>query len=210
MKKNKIDITILMDCSGSMETIKDDMEGAINAAMEEQKANDDCVVSLYTFSGTMREYKEKFVAMPIKDVPRIKLNPTNSTALYDAVCMTIDKVGQRLAAMREEDRPDEVFFAIVTDGQENASREYSASEVRERVERQENQYSWKFMYFGANQIAKEVANEQLNIRAGRSMSYTPNAVGTVAMAKAWFFALNDIRLQNWDAKDVQQEDVIEK
>lgn len=58
------------------------------------------------------------------------------TALLDAVGRTIDAVGRRLSETPEAERPGKVIFTITTDGQENASREYSLSKIKEMITHQ--------------------------------------------------------------------------
>ena len=72
------------------------------------------------------------------------------TALNDAVCQAIDEIGAEFAALPESERPGQVLFAILTDGEENASRRFTQADVKERVERQTNVYSWNFVFLAAN------------------------------------------------------------
>jgi hypothetical protein len=76
-----------------------------------------------------------------------------TTALLDAVGKTIDETGERLAGLPEESRPENVIVAILTDGHENASSQYSLAKVREKIRHQKEKYSWEFIFMGANQDA---------------------------------------------------------
>jgi len=53
----------------------------------------------------------------------------------------------------EENRPENVFVAILKDGHENASRNYTLSKVREMINHQKETYSWEFIFPGVNQDA---------------------------------------------------------
>ena len=75
------------------------------------------------------------------------------TALYDAICTGIDELGCKFAAMPEAERPDGVIFAILTDGFENASRNFTREDVKNRIEHQSTKYSWDFRFLVANQDA---------------------------------------------------------
>ena len=136
--KDYIDMVLLLDSSGSMQSIKADMEGAIANLLTEQKQFDDVVVSFYQFNSP-DYYREEFVAKPIKNVDKITLNPDGNTALIDAWCMTIDRTGKRLAKMNEKDRPSNVLFVVITDGEENSSIEFTREQLEERIKRQEEQ-----------------------------------------------------------------------
>lgn len=77
------------------------------------------------------------------------------TALNDAVCQAIDEIGAEFAALPESERPGQVLVAILTDGEENASRRFTTADVKERIDRQTNVYSWKFVFLAANIDATE-------------------------------------------------------
>jgi len=75
-----------------------------------------------------------------------------TTALLDAVGMTIDSVRNRIAGLPEAERPAGVIVAILTDGLENSSREYTRQEVFDRI-RQQQAEGWEFVFLAANQDA---------------------------------------------------------
>jgi hypothetical protein len=105
------------------------------------------------------------------------------TALLDAVGRSVAEAGERLSLMKEEDRPGLVLFVIVTDGGENCSHEYTNSMVKEMIEQQQNEYSWQFMFLGANQDAFTEA-AKIGIKsshtAGYDVSNTSKVYGTVS------------------------------
>lgn len=174
------DITIVLDRSGSMNSIKDDTIGGFNTFLEEQKKlNDDDLLTLVQFDN---EYEIIHNAVPLKEIEPLTNKtfiPRGSTALLDALGRTINSTGARLAAMKEEDRPDKVIFVIITDGHENASREFKHENVMEMINHQSEKYSWDFIYLGANQDAIDVGTK-LGIGAGSSMTYASTSVGTHA------------------------------
>ena len=61
----------------------------------------------------------------VKDMTTAEYMPTGMTAMLDAVGMTINHVGQKLAALPEEERPEKVLFTVVTDGKDNSSKEFN-------------------------------------------------------------------------------------
>ena len=173
------DLTILLDRSGSMASIRADMEGGLNALVADQAREPGrIVVSLYKFDDTC---ELAFGAVPAGEVRPIALEPRGSTALLDALAQTIDETGVRLSAMTEARRPGKVIVVIVTDGQENASRRTNWSQAAERIVRQRDQYQWQFIFLGANMDAIAAAG-QLNIAAADSMTFraAPMAVGAMS------------------------------
>jgi hypothetical protein len=151
VRQDLTDITVVMDRSGSMEACRTDAEGGLNQFVEDQKRQGG--EALFTLVQFDHEYEFVHKGVPVRDVPRLTLVPRGSTALLDALGRAIVETGERLTAMPEADRPGLVVFVILTDGGENASREYTRAKVKEMVEHQQNAYKWKFTYLGANQDA---------------------------------------------------------
>ena len=145
----RTDITIVLDRSGSMASVKSDVEGGFARFLEDQrKLPGECTLSLTQFDSEAVE--EVYVARPIAEAPAMSLHPRGMTPLLDAVGRTITRTGERLAALSESERPGRVLFLIITDGIENASREFSKAQIRELIERQRRVYQWDFIYLGAN------------------------------------------------------------
>ena len=180
MKTNFSDVTVVLDRSGSMISCKTDAEGGVNAFIQEQKKlPGECVFSLVEFD---TEYNFVHKARPIADVTPYTLIPRGSTALLDAVGRAVNETGERLAAMKEEDRPSLVVFVIVTDGYENASVEFTRAQIREMIERQQKEYSWQFTFLGANQDAFAEAGSLGINPAGVGQYVVFNAVHAFAAA----------------------------
>jgi hypothetical protein len=158
----------LLDRSGSMQSIKTDTEGGFDAFIAEQrKSAGDCRVTLAQFDS---EYEQVYADRPLADVPALSLQPRGSTALLDAMGRLITDAGAALAALPEDQRPAGVVVAIMTDGMENASREWTHPAVKALVEQQTRDYDWQFLYMGADQDAIEVGTG-LGVSADHSMTY---------------------------------------
>lgn len=173
-KQDYTALVFVVDRSGSMWGIAEDMEGGISALLESQQELpgtltvdfvrfDNVVETVYSFADPANV--------------KIKVEPRGGTALYDAVGQTINRFGAELAALPEDERPENVIFSIVTDGYENASREFTGEKIQEMVKHQTDEYGWNFMYLGANQDAVFVA-QTLGIAAGGALTYnTANVRG---------------------------------
>jgi hypothetical protein len=147
MRADYTDITLVVDRSGSMESMKEDAQGGINTFISEQASKPgECLVTLVQFDG---EYESVWSGVRAAECPRYELVPRGNTALLDAVGRTIDATGARLAALPEEERPGLVIFVITTDGMENASRTYTRERVREMIAHQQNVYKWQFTFLAA-------------------------------------------------------------
>lgn len=157
------DITILLDRSGSMNSIKNDTVGGFNNFIEDQKlVKGRADVTLVQFDD---KYEVDYTAKNVKDVPKLNFKPRGNTALLDALGRSIAETGERLCKLNKNSRPNKVVFVVITDGEENASKEYKKSQISEMVKHQQNKYSWDFIFLGANIDS---------IKDGRSLGFIPN------------------------------------
>lgn len=168
-------ILFIIDRSGSMYSIKNDMEGGINAVLEEQKALPGEVTVDVAYFDQELIYDEKFLSL---DSASIKIEPRGSTALHDAIVVSTTKFGDALSQLPEADRPGNVLVIIVTDGHENASKESSISDVKSIITKQQDVYNWEFLFLGANQDALETGRS-FGLLDGSSMTYTASHIGTI-------------------------------
>ena len=158
----------LLDRSGSMQSIKTDTEGGFAAFIAEQRAHaGECRVTLAQFDDV---YEVVHSGIPVADVPPLDLQPRGSTALLDAMGRLVTSAGAELAALPEDERPGTVIVAIMTDGHENASQEWTHPAIKALVEQQTDDYAWQFLYMGADQDAIEVGTS-LGVAAGASVTY---------------------------------------
>lgn len=120
-----------------------------------------------------------FVPADSKALADWRCDPYGSTPLLDAVGQTIYETGHDLKQMPEAERPSRVFFVIATDGEENASREYTLEQIKTMITRQREQYKWDFVFIGADMDA---------FSAGRGMGVTAASTldsAGVALAAAY-------------------------
>lgn len=161
-------VYFLLDRSGSMQSIQTDTEGGFAAFIEEQRAGEGtCLVTLAQFDD---DYEVVYSGTPVQDAPPLDLRPRGMTALLDAMGRLITSAGADLAALPEERRPGTVIVAVMTDGMENASREWTHPAIKALVEQQTRDYGWQFLYMGADQDAIEVG-QGLGVAAAASVTY---------------------------------------
>jgi uncharacterized protein YegL len=172
MKKGYTHIAVVLDRSGSMDAIKSDTIGGFNTFLRDQKSAEG--TATFTLAQFDDQYETVYNMVNIQDIPELNdrtFEPRGMTALYDAVCRTIDAVGRELHSMRESSKPEKVVFVIITDGAENASEEFNVDQMKERIELQQNVYNWEFVFLAANQDAVQSA-QRFSIKASNAMSYT--------------------------------------
>lgn len=170
-------VAALLDRSGSMNTIADDTRGGFDSFItKERESGGNTVVTLAQFDD---RYELVYSSRPIGDVPPLMLEPRGTTALYDAVGRLVTEIGAELAALPEDDRPGSVTVLVMTDGHENASKEWSNTAVRELIAAQERDYQWDFVFLGSNIDAVEVGAD-LGFARDKSMTYVSTTVGVTA------------------------------
>lgn len=176
-------LVLLTDRSGSMQSICADAEGGVNRFITEQREatekGERCTVTLAEFDTDFDVVYENKDIFEIPD-PAYKLRPRGMTALLDSLGKLINSTGEYLGGLPENSRPATVLFIITTDGYENASKEFTREQIREMITRQQDHYSWKFIYLGANQDAITEAGS-LGIPQGSTINYnsTPQSTQSV-------------------------------
>lgn len=177
-KPNTTLITVVLDRSGSMGPIAKDTIGGFNTFLTDQKKDpaDEARLTLVQFD---HEYNVIHSNMLLADVPELTAEtykPHGNTALLDAIGRTIATTGQTLSAMPENERPEAVVVVVITDGEENASREYTKAQVAEMVKLQTEVYKWQFLFLGANIDAIQ-AGAAVGVGYANSMNYQPTSGG---------------------------------
>ena len=174
-------IGILVDRSGSMEDCRNDMQGGLNTFITEQaKEPGSCDVTIAQFDTV---YERVLEPTPIAEVKPYALHPRGATALLDGMGKFITETGEYLEAIEESERPGTVIIVIVTDGEENSSQEWKdPAKIKARVQRQTNDYGWRFIFLGANMDAVKTA---ASYGIGRGSTMTYDSRSTVGVANTY-------------------------
>jgi hypothetical protein len=149
MDKPKLFICIVLDESGSMSSCREATIGGFNEYLEDQKKNTDGIV-LVTFTKFSNDREVVFVAKPVEEVEPLSGSdyvPHGGTALYDAIGFSITALEEDLK--REQVTPG-VVFAVITDGYNNASKEYTAGHIKKMIQEREEAGNWTFVFLGAD------------------------------------------------------------
>lgn len=176
MKENFLKIIFILDESGSMQGTESDVIGGFNKFLEQQKAKayEKSSVSLYKFNSS---WSKIFSDLPLNEIRPLQpgdYTPGGLTALYDAIGIAISEADKQnrhtrpghIAESRPgliaesmpecapgaaaQSKPDMVMMVIITDGQENASREYDSQRVKRLIEEHEQNENWQFIYLGSD------------------------------------------------------------
>jgi hypothetical protein len=183
MKDNFTRIAIILDRSGSMESCKESTVAGFNGFIRSQKEiPGEATVKLVQFDD---QYETAFDKR-LEECPELNQStfvPRGSTALLDAQGRTIVELGQELAALPEQERPSKVIVVTLTDGVENASRQYNLEKIGEMIREQRDKYNWDFVFLGANQDAIATA-AAMSIPLPSAMSYSTSKAGIAATMAA--------------------------
>jgi hypothetical protein len=169
-KTTKKRVIVLLDKSGSMDDIIEDVFGSYNNFIKEQKEiKDDTLYTLITFSNGPVT-KENIIIDDIKlqDVNLLKRNeyiPNGCTALYDAIGFTISHIEMK------NDKYENLLI-IITDGKENNSREYKKESIKTKIENAQKN-GWKIEYLCVS-FDKFVNSENISFANYSGISYTGN------------------------------------
>ncbi|WP_297901454.1 vWA domain-containing protein [uncultured Parabacteroides sp.] len=177
--KIKVFNLIILDESGSMQSIKKEAIDSVNETVQTirfaEKKNEDqehCV-SLVTFNDNIKTVYDCVPAKDVKEVTAETYRPDCCTALYDAMGMSLNALRLKVA---EDDR---VLVTIVTDGCENSSQEYNGKAIKALVDELKGK-GWVFAYIGANQDVEQVA---ATISITNTMIFHATSEGTKHMTQ---------------------------
>ena len=146
--------------------------------IEKQKASEgEAYVSTILFDDESAVIHDRENIRTIRPMTRRDYTVRGCTALLDAIGGAIHHIGNIHKYAREEDRPEHTLFVITTDGMENASRRYTADQIRRKIERQKTRYGWEFIFLGANIDAVETA-QVFGIDSTRAVTYRSDSAGT--------------------------------
>ncbi len=178
MNKDLTEIVFILDRSGSMAGLEDDTVGGFNAMVEKQKKEPGtALLSAVLFSDRSEVLYDRTDIRKIEPMTDRQYRVGGCTALLDAIGGAVHHIANVHRYAREEDRPARTIFVITTDGMENASRRYSARDVREMVQHEQEKHGWEFLFLGANMDAVTEARG-MGIRADRAVRYNCDAEGT--------------------------------
>ena len=178
MKKNLTELVFVLDKSGSMSGLEKDTIGGYNSMLKEQRGvNGECIITTVLFDHRCELLHDRIDIRAVTPITGTEYFVGGSTALLDALGMTIHKIAAAQKNTAEAYRAEKVMFVIITDGEENASRQYSVRQVREMIRLEKERYGWEFIFLGANIDAVETAG-RFGIDADRAVDYVPDSRGT--------------------------------
>lgn len=180
----KVNITLIVDRSGSMSSIEKEVIGGINAFYAEQKKlPDPATVTYVQFDNVYEKVFENVDIQEVKDLTSETFQPRGMTALYDAIGKTLVEI----APVNEAKQ----IIMIFTDGEENSSHEFKHSSVKAIIEASQKK-GWEIIFMGANIDAEKVGGS-MGIKAGNSNTFAANSLGATASYTAMSTKMTSMR-----------------
>lgn len=175
MAKKNVEIIFILDKSGSMDAVKQATISGFNEYVDSLRKDKN--VS-YTMSLTLfdTEKEHRYKNTPLAEVSALtekSYRPDGNTALYDAAVSTIDY------AHKNMDKKTKTLCVIMTDGEENSSREYDDKDLKRKIKELEETGYWTFVFLGANQDSYLVG-QKFGLSKGNIANFNATSRGTGA------------------------------
>ena len=190
-KPKDVELVFILDRSGSMGGLESDTIGGYNSMLSKQKKEKTGKVSVTTVLFD-DQYELLYNQVPIEKVSPMtekEYYVRGSTALLDAIGKTVMQVK---ANQDKKEIKDKVLFVIITDGMENASREYRVEQVKKLIEERKEKDNWEFLFLGANIDAIGAAKD-LGIDSSRAVRFKSDKKGTAKNYEVLNEAIKEIR-----------------
>lgn len=155
MKEGYTHITVILDRSGSMESIREDTIGGFNAFVDAQRSGPgEASLTLVQFD-SQDPYEVVWHFRPVEKVPALTREtyvPRGGTPLLDALGRGINDIEASIKRLNDDERPEQVIVAVITDGQENSSREFDKKQIEQMI-RKRSDAGWEFVFLSADLAA---------------------------------------------------------
>ncbi|MDW7671958.1 MAG: hypothetical protein SCK57_13005 [Bacillota bacterium] len=201
MKKELTELVFILDRSGSMGGLESDTIGGYNGLLAKQKQEPgEAVVTTVLFDDRFELLHDRLNLREILPITEQEYYVRGTTALLDAVGITISKIVNQTKRAPKEEQPGRTLFVITTDGMENASREFGYEQVRKMIEHQKSRYGWEFLFLGANIDAAAVA-ERFGVSNDFAADFHADSEGTLLNYSVLSDAVSDLRANRAIDKD---------
>jgi len=184
MKKSKTFYHIILDQSGSMsDCVNQTLKGLADQrkeilAIANEFPEQEIRVGLTVFDHVVELKYSNLSVTELSKMNRFQYQPNGQTALLDAIGMSVAATERLLV-----NEGDKAVIIILTDGYENASKEYSQKQIKELIQAKEETGKWSFTYLGATLDAVDIARS-MNIKAENSFAFEKKNMDKDAFARS--------------------------
>lgn len=208
LQPDYVHLTVILDRTGSMEPIRNDIIGGFNAFLKKQQAEPGKATLTLVQFDSKDPYEVICHFKPLAEVPELTREtyvPRANTPLLDAMGRGINDLDATLAKMQEGKRPDRIVMVIITDGQENASREFTKGQVEKMIKDKQEKSGWQFVFLSADLAAIGDAVKS-GVRYCSSMAFDKDAHGTAMAMSSASNRVADYRAMRASAVEFSKED----
>lgn len=205
MKKDLTELVFILDRSGSMGGLESDTIGGYNSMLNKQKDMvGEASITTVLFDDAYELLHDRISLKGVRPITGKEYYVRGTTALLDAIGKSIQKIINVQKNTAEDEKAEKVLFVITTDGQENASREYSYSKIKSMIEHQKMKYGWEFIFLGANIDAVSEA-EKFGIESSHAAQFHNDREGIDLNYRMVSEAISELRTsktisKNWKNK----------
>ena len=195
MKKGLTEMVMILDASGSMYELTKDTIGGYNSMIDKQRKEEgEALVSLVTFNDTSMVLCDRMPISKVEPLTDRQYVAGGCTALIDAIGGAIHHISNVHKYIRQEDVPEHTLFVIITDGMENASRQYSSADVKRRIAEKEKD-GWEFIFLGANIDAVNTA-ARIGIKRQNAVDFICDEIAMPKVMRSVSNAMSSMRVGN--------------
>jgi len=163
------EIICVLDKSASMGSVAEEAKAGFNKFIKAQQEVGEANITIVFFDDAW----ELFYSGKLSECQPLGFWPImGMTALHDAIGKTINHVRERFS----KEKPEKVIMAILTDGHENCSKEFTRESVAKLIKHHQDEYAWEVIFLAADQDAWAAA-QHLNIKKADAYSVTKRAMG---------------------------------
>ena len=189
-RANHTHILFIIDRSGSMQTLHADVVGGFNQFLSSQQAAEGTAdLTLVQFDSVVETRMDGIDIQKVTSFRSGDFEPRGTTALFDAMGVSMEALGRDLAARSEADRPERVVVAVMTDGEENASLEYTFERIQTMIEHQRSFYNWEFVFL-ASELRTLDLSLDMGVKREKSRRWVKSSAGTMAA-----FSIMDLEIR---------------
>jgi uncharacterized protein YegL len=186
----KTEIIAIVDRSGSMNSLAAEAIGGFNAFLEQQKAlPGEAKLSLVLFDHEFIQVTEGLMLSDVKSLDRTTYVPRGSTAMNDAIGRSLQGQGERI---KNEAWADKVIVCLVTDGWENASKEYTREAVQKLVKEKEAMgWSFVFLFAGLTQAEAMAQTQSYGVNTASPQNLAQSFAGGASGQSVGYGKMSD-------------------
>ncbi|NLZ75337.1 MAG: VWA domain-containing protein [Erysipelotrichia bacterium] len=200
MKEKITEIVFVIDRSGSMSGLESDTIGGFNGMLKKQKnGKGEAYVTTVLFDDRYEVLHDHLSINKIEEMDENQYYTRGTTALLDAMGLTIKKIENIVKHQKNSN----VIMIIITDGYENASKEYSSKKVKQMVS-DKKESGWEFIFLGANIDAVETA-ESLGVDRRKASNYHNDEKGIFTLYQSVAGAISSMREKNVVSEDCLED-----